>query len=131
VLFFVFSKTKYIEIEINRLLPNLYLFIVSNCLLRSFLAIHTFVTLSKTTLKSNFCALGHGDLPLSLSLSPPDLMLFPFQSVDLMSLEAIPPLGLIFYSKNCEVTVQLLTLLLRFVLSPHSNLDQENDCPEV
>jgi hypothetical protein len=58
-------------------------------------------------------------------------MLFPFKSAYLMILEAIPPLGLISYSKNCEVTVQLLTPLLRFVKSPHSNLDRENDCPEV
>jgi len=52
-------------------------------------------------------------------------MHFPYQSADVVLLEVIPPLGLISYPKNCEVTVELLTSLLRFVKSPHSNLDPE------
>jgi len=52
-------------------------------------------------------------------------MHFPFQSADLMLLEAVPPLGLISYPKNYEVTVGLLTPLHRFVKSPHSNLEPE------
>jgi hypothetical protein len=126
VLFLVFSKTNYIEIEISRLLPNLYLFIVTifSC---HFVPCIPLLQYPKPPLNQMFVRKGTEPYPplpsppLSLSLSSSDLMHFLFQSADLMLLEAILPFGLVSHPKNCEITVELLTPLLRFVKSPHSN----------